>query len=171
LQTLSGSGTADRTTATDETGRFSYHVQANRRFVVTAELQGEPAARLEFEVPTKSAISVDASSLFTSTASSFATIDVTLGAPTRRSVPRAVKARPAAGAPLSRWCCHDAFLEGDLVYGHACLRLEDNGQSQQSGCDLYGLKAQLSCHHYTRGGLSTGDLSRTNRLDCDGQLL
>ena len=72
---------------------------------------------------------------------------------------------------MSRWCCYEAALDGDMVYGRTCLKFEDTNRAQQSGCELYGLKAQVSCHHYTEGGLSTGDLSRTERLGCNGRLL
>ena len=170
LRTSSGSGAADRITTTDAAGRFSYQIQPQRSFVLTAELQGEPAARVEIEAPAKMALSLDAAAALTSVAS-FATIDVALDPSPRRSVARPAKPRPALGAPLSRWCCRNAFLEGDLVYGRACLRFDDSSNSQQSGCELYGLKAQVSCHHYTQGGVSTGDLSRTDRLACDGRLL
>jgi RNA polymerase sigma-70 factor (ECF subfamily) len=172
LRTLVGSGAADRSTTTDQAGRFNYQLQPHSKVVLTAELQGEPAARLEIEVPAKSAISLDAEPSLGSTGASFATIDVALGPTPRRSPAGAGgKAHPVPGAPLSRWCCRHAFMEGDLVYGRACLKFDDNTRSDQSGCALYGLKAQISCHHYTHGGLSTGDLSRTERLDCDGRLL
>jgi RNA polymerase sigma-70 factor (ECF subfamily) len=172
LRTLSGSGTADRTTTTDDAGRFAYRLQPRSKVLLTAELRGEPAARLEVEVPTRSAISHDARPSLTSTVASFATIDVALGSHPRASAPpRFARARAAENAPLSRWCCHEAFIEGDMVYGRSCLKFDDTRDAQQSGCDLYGLKAQVSCHRYTEGGLSTGDLSRTERLGCDGRLL
>jgi hypothetical protein len=141
--------------------------------LLTAELQGEPAARLEIEVPTRSAITYGDSPISTSTSTSFATIDVALGANLRRSWGRRPESRPrpTANQPMSRWCCHEAFMDGDMIYGRACLKFEDTNGAQQSGCELYGLKAQVSCHRYTQGGLSTGDLSRTERLGCDGRLL
>jgi hypothetical protein len=71
----------------------------------------------------------------------------------------------------SRWCCRQAFAVGEVVYGRACLRFEDSRRSDQSGCELFNLKTQVSCHRRVHGGLSTGDLSRTDRLDCDGRVL
>jgi RNA polymerase sigma factor (sigma-70 family) len=168
LRALGGSGAADRTTITDHAGRFRYEVVPNNRFVLTAELKGEPAARIEIATPKSSATAPDSPAEDVS-GSSFATINVALAVAPRKSK-RFEKSRTLA-SPISRWCCREAFLEGDMVYGRACLRFDDTSRSEQSGCDLYGLKAQVSCHHYTQGGFSTADLSRTDRLGCDGQLL
>jgi hypothetical protein len=79
-------------------------------------------------------------------------------------------AREAANA-ATRWCCRQAFRDADLVHGRGCLKFDDSESQGQSGCELYGLKAQVSCHTFTRGGLSTGDLSRTEQLACDGRLM
>jgi RNA polymerase sigma-70 factor (ECF subfamily) len=173
LRTLSGSGAADRTTTTDGAGRFVYQLQPRSRVLLTAELQGEPAARLEIEVPSRSAITYGETASRASTANTFATIEVALGASPRQSHGRSAlpRPRPALDQPMSRWCCHEAFLDGDMVYGRTCLKFEDTNHANQSGCELYGLKTQVSCHRYTEGGLSTGDLSRTERLGCDGRLL
>jgi RNA polymerase sigma-70 factor (ECF subfamily) len=168
LRASSGSGAADRTTITDHAGRFRYEVVPNNRFVLTAELKGEPAARIELEAPKRSAAEPDSTSADVS-AASFATINVALAVAPRKS--KRIGRPRALASPLSRWCCREAFLEGEMVYGRACLRFDDTSRSEQSGCDLYGLKAQVSCHHYTQGGFSTADLSRTDRLGCDGQLL
>jgi RNA polymerase sigma-70 factor (ECF subfamily) len=167
LRTLAGSGVADRVTTTDETGRFSYRLQSHGRFMLTAELKGEPAARLEIAVPRGLGGRLEVSP--TSVAPTSARIDLAFGA-----TPRPVPTRSRAGwseDPLSRWCCRQAFAFGEVVHGRACLRFEDAGHSDQSGCDLYGLKRQVSCRRRVQGGLSTGDLSRTDRLDCDGRLL
>jgi RNA polymerase sigma-70 factor (ECF subfamily) len=166
LRSLAGSGVADRITATDENGRFSYQVRTRGSFMLTAELQGEPAARVQIAVPVKTATTLDA---IDRSRMACATMDVALdSSPRPGSAP--VKA-PDAHAAQSRWCCRQAFAVGEVVYGRACLRFEDSRRSDQSGCELYNLKTQVSCHHRVHGGLSTGDLSRTDRLDCDGRVL
>lgn len=167
LRSLAGTGAADRTTMTDDDGQFSYALRTRSRFALTAELPGEPAARLELEVLAKSAQGLDAISSSPMTSASFATIDVTLAAGARRLPAR--RSRPETES--QRWCCHHAIVIGDVVDGRACLKIDDGGLGDQGGCEVYGLKTQVACHHYTRGGFSTGDLSRTDRLDCDGNLM
>jgi hypothetical protein len=171
LRTLAGSGVADRITTTDARGRFSYQLRSRGSFVLTAELQGEPAARLAIAVPVKSATSPEAAPSLAPQTSLCGTIDVALDSPSRRAFVHTPKAPIAWGAAQSRWCCRQAVAVGEVVYGRACLRFEDSRRSDQSGCELYGLKTQVSCHHRVHGGLSTGDLSRTDRLDCDGRVL
>jgi RNA polymerase sigma-70 factor (ECF subfamily) len=171
LRRLGGSGAADLTTVTDEAGRFRYQLQSHSSFLLTAEIPGEPAARLEIEVPARLALSLDAST-FTSQASTFGTIDVALGSrPARAAAAAAPRARRLASLPPTRWCCRDAFEVGEVVYGRACLKFDDGSRAQQSGCDLYQLRKHVSCQHRIHGGVSTGDLSRTEQLDCDGRVL
>jgi hypothetical protein len=200
LRRLVGSGTADRITTTDGAGQFRYLLRSRGSFVLTAELQGEPAARTQIQVPNNVASRFDAGPSLKARAASFATIDVAFDSPGRWTAARTVrKPRPTpagrlsaelvdpfnptrepgglgdvssgAASTSSRWCCHHAFADGGVVYGRACLKFEDNTRSEQSGCELFGLKRQVSCRHRIHGGLSTGDLSRTERLDCDGRLL
>jgi RNA polymerase sigma-70 factor (ECF subfamily) len=167
-----GTGAADVTTVTDADGRFAYRLQSDGSFVLTAELQGEPAARLQIDAPAKLAASLDEAAA-QAAPTSFATIAVALAEPGRRLARPAVRPtrRLAMGLPPSRWCCRDAVAVGDVVYGRACLKFDDSRPSEQSGCDLYRLKAQVTCQHRIHGGVSTGDLSRTERLDCDGRVM
>ncbi|HEY0709361.1 MAG TPA: carboxypeptidase-like regulatory domain-containing protein, partial [Polyangia bacterium] len=176
LRTAGGSGAAERTTKTDEAGRFRLPLRAHTRFVVTAELRGEPAARIEVDVPNRSAIRVEVDA----DAVDAATIEVELDSPGRRTLALLAKAGRSANQPLSRWCCRQAYLDRDTGHGRGCLKFDEGrrddgaGPDQDpglTGCELYGLKAQVSCHHFTRGGVSTGDLSRTEQLACDGRLM
>jgi hypothetical protein len=171
LRTLAGSGIPDRTTTTDESGRFSYHLKSHGSFMLTAELQGEPAARLEIAVPRRRAPGGDAGTVLTSQAPSSASIDVAMESPPRRRATPTTQTRPAPGGLPSRWCCREAFEVGQVVYGRACLKFDDGHRTEQSGCDLYRLETQVFCRKRIHGGLSTGDLSRTDRLDCDGNVL
>jgi RNA polymerase sigma-70 factor (ECF subfamily) len=171
LKAVAGSGVADRTTTTDDSGRFSYHLKSHGNFMLTAELQGEPAARLEIAVPRKRAPGGEAGTVLTSQAPSSASIDVAMESPPRRRATPNPPPRAAPGGLPSRWCCREAYEVGKVVYGRACLKFDDGHRTQQSGCDLYRLETQVFCRKRIHGGLSTGDLSRTDRLDCDGDVL
>jgi hypothetical protein len=170
LRALSGSGVADRTTITDDAGRFSYRVPSRGSFMLTAELHGEPAARLEIPAPMKLGTRLADAPSLTAVATS-ATIDVALDPRPHRvsaRTPRPHRAPP--GQVPSTWCCRQAGSASGVVYGRACLRFDDGHRAEQSGCELFGLKTQVVCQRRIHGGLSTGDLSRTDRLDCDGWL-
>ncbi|HEY0715620.1 MAG TPA: hypothetical protein VGF45_23260, partial [Polyangia bacterium] len=165
VRTLKGSAAAESTTTTDDEGRFRLKLRPHNRFLLTAELKDEPAARMEVAVPASATIQFDADPRPIDTA----TIDLALdpGDPHRLA---SVKASPK-GAPLSRWCCRQAFSHQNLVYARACLKFEASSREGRNGCDLYGLKAQVSCQQFTHGGVSTGDLSRTEALACEGRLM
>jgi RNA polymerase sigma-70 factor (ECF subfamily) len=164
LRKLAGAGVADHVTTTDAAGRFSHLLQSRGSFLLTAELNGEPAPRLMIDVRTDAGISIGSAS-----PASLAMIDVSVDASPRRPAAGAAKALPGPRPAAALWCCREAYAAGDVVYGRACLKF--GRWSDRGGCDLFGLKTELFCSGRVHGGLSTSDLSRTDRLDCDGRLL